>query len=564
MKKFYTLLSALLLAGLSAFSQFDVTFEVDMTNETVDANGVHVAGSFQGWSPSGTPLTDMGNGMWSVTLSLEAGNYEFKFLNGNDWPFEETVPDACRVNLTGNTNRQIEVTGDQTYSVCFGSCAACGDYTVRLIVDMSLEAGVAPQGVHVAGNFQGWDPSSTELLDSDGDLKYEVIYSFDPASLAGDGGNLVWKYVNGDSWDLPNENISGDCGDGGGNRTLALTEANTVIGPFCYNTCGTCVAPTPVTLRVNMALETVSPNGVHVAGAFQGWSPGADELTDPDADGIYEITLEMQPGTYEYKFVNGNDWSGADNDNESVPGACNVNGNRVIEVGTDPITVEYCYNQCTAECVSDPDPADITFQVNMADVVVDAEGVWMIAGFTTPQWQAGAVQMSDDDADGIYTVTLNVSGSAEIQYKFCNGDPYPGGAIDETVSESYDFTVGLCGAPNGVGGWNRTHVRSGVAETLDVVCFNSCVNCGDNVIEGDALEFNIFPNPANEQISLSGNMTGLTQVVITDISGKVVMDVTYNATATVYDLNISNVKSGVYAIAVLNNGVLANRMFVKK
>ena len=33
---------------------------------------------------------------------------------------------------------------------------------------MSFES-VSPLGVHVAGDFQGWDPSATELLDEDGD-----------------------------------------------------------------------------------------------------------------------------------------------------------------------------------------------------------------------------------------------------------------------------------------------------------------------------------------------------------------------------------------------------------
>ena len=59
MKKFYSFLIASMLVATSAMAQFDVTFMVDMSNETVDANGVHVAGSFQGWNPSGTPLTDM-------------------------------------------------------------------------------------------------------------------------------------------------------------------------------------------------------------------------------------------------------------------------------------------------------------------------------------------------------------------------------------------------------------------------------------------------------------------------------------------------------------------------
>ena len=46
MKKIYSLVIALLV-GVSLSGQFNVTIQVDMTGQTVSANGVHVAGSFQ-------------------------------------------------------------------------------------------------------------------------------------------------------------------------------------------------------------------------------------------------------------------------------------------------------------------------------------------------------------------------------------------------------------------------------------------------------------------------------------------------------------------------------------
>jgi 1,4-alpha-glucan branching enzyme len=198
MKKLYSFLFGLM-AVTFASAQVNVTFSVDMSNETVAAEGIHIAGDFQGWNSSGTPLSDQGGGIYAVTLSLAAGAYEFKFINGNDWPQEELVPDACRANLSGNTNRRIEVgMMDATYAVCFSNCAACGDYAVLFRVDMSLQAEIAPQGVHVAGEFNGWDAGANELFDADGDGVYTGLYSFDPAVL--DNGNLIFKYINGDSF----------------------------------------------------------------------------------------------------------------------------------------------------------------------------------------------------------------------------------------------------------------------------------------------------------------------------------------------------------------------------
>ena len=69
-----------------------VTFQVDMNNETVDANGVHMAGSFQGWDPAATALSDDdGDGIYSIIVdTLTAGaTYEYKYINGNAWGQDE-------------------------------------------------------------------------------------------------------------------------------------------------------------------------------------------------------------------------------------------------------------------------------------------------------------------------------------------------------------------------------------------------------------------------------------------------------------------------------------------
>lgn len=566
MKKLYSFLFGLM-AVTFASAQVNVTFSVDMSNETVAAEGIHIAGDFQGWNPSGTPLSDQGGGVYAVTLSLAAGAYEFKFINGNDWPQEEAVPDACRANLTGNTNRRIEVgMMDATYAVCYSSCAACGEYAVLFRVDMSLQDEIAPQGVHVAGEFNGWDAGANELFDTDGDGVYTGLYAFDPAVL--DNGNLIFKFINGDSFLFPNENISDECGTGT-NRLLELSSANTVTPNYCFNQCGTCVAPVPVTFRVDMTNEDVSPNGVHIAGELNTvgtWNPGVDVMVSI-GDNVYEITLNLQPGEYEYKFINGNAWDGADNDNESVPSACATNNNRVVTaIADEPQTITYCYNQCAAECSVNPDPADITFLVNAGDIEVSESGLWLIGNFTDPQWQGGATQMTDVDGDGIYEATLNVSGPAEFQYKFTNGNPFPGGVVDATVEESYDFSLGLCGASNGIGGFNRIHVRSGAAESLDVVCYNSCVDCGQNVSEATAVfGLNIYPNPANTVLNLSSKgEQGLAEVVVYDMQGRKVINTSLNLLgSSVEQVNVQSLVDGMYILSVQMNGKIATSTFIK-
>jgi len=45
-----------------------------------DARTVHVAGDFNGWTPSRTPLAAAPNGAWAVTIPLTPGRYEYQFV----------------------------------------------------------------------------------------------------------------------------------------------------------------------------------------------------------------------------------------------------------------------------------------------------------------------------------------------------------------------------------------------------------------------------------------------------------------------------------------------------
>ncbi len=561
MKKIFTF-CFVALSAMMAQAQVAVTFNVDMTGTAVDANGVHMAGNFNdvnydgtaenaayvNWNPSAIALADQGNGIWSVTLNLVPERYEFKLINGNDWPFAEDVPPACQVEVNGNDNRFWSISGlnaTESMTVCYASCAACGENTVRFRVDMTQEAaGVNPAGIFVAGDFQGWNPAGSQLIDPDGNGTFEGYYSIGTATLA------QFKFINGNDWAFA-ESVPAECNIAG-NRELNVVEPNTVVDVICFSACGPCQAPTPVLFRVDMSLQTVNVNGPHVAGSFQGWNPGDANtlMTDPDGDNIYEVTLLLQPGSYQYKFVNGAAWADG---NESIPADCNVGGNREVVVAADPVVEHFCYSQCGAECVTDPAAADITFRVNMFTTAPDAAGVWMIGGFTTPVWQAGAVQMTDDNLDGVYECTVNVSGVADIQYKFVNGD---------VAVSANEEAAGImnCGIENGVGGYNRIHTRTGIAEVLNTVCFDSCADCIIGVQEAMALTvLNAYPVPANEFVTLSFGqvksapitvrvMNNLGQVVSTQYMGNLP---TGNNQVRV---NLEGVAGGIYAIE-LSNGI---------
>lgn len=60
---------------------------------------VAVAGDFNGWDPSRTPLLRADNGMWTTTIQLKPGRYQYMFvIDGKEW---QTDPLASEVSQDG-------------------------------------------------------------------------------------------------------------------------------------------------------------------------------------------------------------------------------------------------------------------------------------------------------------------------------------------------------------------------------------------------------------------------------------------------------------------------------
>ncbi len=543
----------------AAWAQTTVTLTVDMTNEMVSMDGVHVAGNFQGWDPAATPMTDNGDGTWSHTFTSDtAASYQYKFVNGNAWGTDEGVPAACAVD--GNRGITVDgMMGDVSAEACFGNCAACGMTTVRFRVDMANEE-VSPFGVHVAGSFNAWSFDGLELLDDDGDMVYEVIYSWD----AGTDTSIVYKFVNGNSTADLLESVEGDCSDPAepqfGNRYLALDASDIVVSanvsgsPYCFNSCGSCVAPLAVTFNIDMSVvASVSENGVHLAGSFQGWEPAGTPMMD-NGDGTWSVTVEMEPGTYEFKFINSNAWDGNEENMEGT--GCNAGGNRIASFDADNSTYTACFNTCPGEsCVPDPDPADVTFRVNAANQeLMEGDTLFLWGSFTG--WQGGAIAMTDADADGIWEHTETISGGANVDYKYSIGHPNSEGMIEEDGvfildGDTTNFEAAGCGAGNGFGGFNRRHVRSSVAEVLDVVCFNECSDCegSDASVYDATVIFGLFPNPATDRVVLTGAQ-GNADVFVLDVQGREVMSLNNAPLNGRFELNVAGLEAGAYTVVI--------------
>ncbi len=415
-----------------------VTFQVDMNNETVDANGVHMAGSFQGWDPAATALSDDdGDGIYSIIVdTLTAGTtYEYKYINGNAWGQDETA-------FGGNRSVVIPDTSIVLPPYCFNSLILCTEVYVTFNVDMSFET-VSDAGVHIAGGFQGWDPAATELFDVDGDGVYSITLQ------QTSGETVEYKYINGDAWGQDETAL-------GGNRSLTVGDDDMVLPNYCFNSLEPCEYDSEgvwVTFKVDMSFEIINyTDGIHIAGSFQGWDPSAIELSDDDDDMVYEVMLDIleEPGdTVEFKFVNGDEW-GEDE---------NIGSNRMLIVPETATVLDAPCFGSSDPCPDPPASVEVTFVVDMQYEEVSVNGVHIAGSFQG--WDPAASEMTDTDGDGKYEINFTFAPGEELQYKFINGNDWDSAETvpDECVTDGNRTWV----APN----FNRPYE----------VCYEMCEAC---------------------------------------------------------------------------------------
>ncbi|MDG1766789.1 MAG: hypothetical protein P8H98_08345 [Flavobacteriales bacterium] len=436
----------------------EVTFQVDMSDELVSVNGVHLAGSFNGFDPTAEPLTDQGNGIWTTTLVLNQGEvYTYKYINGNDFSGLELAPSNCgEDDANGGFNRVITApTSNETLPLhCFSSCNTCivPDVTLTFQVDMSNET-VDPNGVYIAGSFQDptpWLTGVDALTDQgNGVWTYELTL---PA-----GSSIEYKYINGTDF-LNEESVPATCGvdDGFGafNRSYTIGFADETIPLHCFASCAVCNPPTVlVTFQVDMSEQVVDVNGVHLAGSFQGWDPAANPMIDQGA-GIWTLTLELpQNSAIEYKFINGNAF-GLD---ESIPAECAVNGNRFLATAEVDINLEAV---CFASCAACPPPSfAVTFSVDMVNENVDPNGVYVFGDFNA--WDPTANPLTNVGGS-IWETTIFLEEQSTFEYLFINGNSAP----------QAESLTGACAQNN-----NRLLTLASSDQVQPLVCFGTCSAC---------------------------------------------------------------------------------------
>ena len=401
MKKFYALMMFCL--PMLAFTQTskDVTFIVDMRDNTSSYTTVHLNGDFNSWCGTCNPMSDAdGDSVWTVTLPLSVDSMEYKFtLDG--WTGQENLTSGTTCTKTSGayTNRFAVLSNDTILDgVAWESCdAKAGKLYMTFQVNMGYQT-VDTTGVFIAGGGNFGNPGDNEMLPI-GDSVYSFTMSADT------GFNSDFTFSNGDDagWGQKENIVGKPC-------AVAPYSDRTIPGPIysdyrlttCFGECttdGTCPVPAvPVDVTFHSDRNSVAGTftTAYVSGTINGWSGNANPMTDDDGDGVYTATLSLLPGNYEFKFT-ADDWAIQENlDPATLDSTCTLTTgaftNRYMSIGmADTVLPIQCWEECgpcagigmeevTADFIVKPNPASDVLFIENTTGTVSTVSVYNVTG----------------------------------------------------------------------------------------------------------------------------------------------------------------------------------------
>lgn len=288
------------------------------------------------------------------------------------------------------------------------------------------------------------------------------------------------------------------------------------------------------TFRVDMHGQNIQAGGVHVAGNFQkaagasgDWNPSATMLTDLDKDSIYEVTVSIPYGTYEFKFLNDSVWSGAEN----VPARAQVelgngNNNRWIGVWKKDDSLAAIPFGGSAPRGTNL----VRVRVDMQKETIDTAGVF-VAG-NMQNWTGGATRLSALSKNNqVYDYAFYLANGA-YEYKFINGS-------------SWEGVPGACAVNSNRG------VTVSSDTVVDKVCFAQCGACATSrykivfrVDMSTTCDFDSVDVAGSFQANgnVGGNWSG--GVNMKDIGGKIFLSDTIVLDAGGYEYKFRKISKG--------------------
>ena len=234
----------------------DVTFNVDARNIIVHDKGMYMGGGILGGADAVAMSDEDGDGIWSVTLSLEEGTTgNWAFFNspgdGGDWGTKENLDGQPCADAANYNDRVVPAfdADNLEFNFCFAVCndtnSFCEETVERANVTFTVgtaDIEVGPNGMYVGGgNFGG---SNGHAMADNGDDTHSVTISV-PVGTVGH-----YAFVNSPDnhydWGKKEGLQGAECADGDNywDRPLAEVTAD-VAYTYCFASCETECATGP-------------------------------------------------------------------------------------------------------------------------------------------------------------------------------------------------------------------------------------------------------------------------------------------------------------------------------
>ena len=302
-------------------------------------------------------------------------------------------------------------------------------------------------------------------------------------------------------------------------------------------------AQTNVTFQVDMNQQSgfTTPE---VNGNFNNWCGSAcNPMTDSNGDGIWETTIALAPGNYEYKFAADN-WGSQET---LLPGSpCTVTNfgytNRTLTVGNSASTLPVvCWGACSA-CAGGSNALKITVDL----CGQNAQGVRLTGSFWNWTWNAGPV--ANSNGNGTWTFTFNPPPATSMDYLI----------VVDTIQENLitEMQNGANCAPlTDYSSFANRVWSPGDADSIGIY-YNRCSACPNGINEQAEKIISIYPNPAKDVLHFK-LFSGSYSVEFVDAVGRIAYKT--QITELKSDLNLSSLENGHYTIRISNPNLLLTR-----
>lgn len=202
---------------------------VVFTLKAPDAREVFLAGDFNGWNATAQPLAKGDGGVWTVTLALDPGQYEYKYVVDGQWREDPDNPEK-KSDPFGGSNSLLTIAADGTVAAKKPAAPAPapkkpaesgGD--VKAGRPRAVDGGVlftwgdaGAGSVFLAGSFNDWN-STADPLTKGGNGVWSIVKEM-PA------GKHEYKFVVDGAWFADPENPDTQADPYGGANSLVTVD----------------------------------------------------------------------------------------------------------------------------------------------------------------------------------------------------------------------------------------------------------------------------------------------------------------------------------------------------